>query len=195
MKSDILIFILTFVTLTYYVGLNKSSLNFVKHLVPVKSTIDDHIYFVRDLPDKLQAANNIAIIKKNSIILVNHMFNKFKTDETKLLKENFNENNFIESGDNKKYTSYSINKGEKIVLCLRNKNSKDLKLVDINTMMYVTIHELSHLMTKSVGHKKEFWDNFKLLLEEAILLKLWNKVDYKQNPKEYCGITISSTAV
>ena len=33
--------------------------------------------------------------------------------------------------------------------------------------MFVTIHELAHVMTKSIGHKTEFWDNFKFLLQEA----------------------------
>ena len=27
------------------------------------------------------------------------------------------------------------------------------------------LHELGHVMTKSIGHKKEFWENFKFLLE------------------------------
>jgi predicted metal-dependent hydrolase len=33
--------------------------------------------------------------------------------------------------------------------------------------MFVAIHEMSHTCTKSVGHKSEFWENFKFLLENA----------------------------
>ena len=40
-------------------------------------------------------------------------------------------------------------------------------LIDEHTLMFVSIHELSHVMTKSIGHKQEFWDNFKYLLTGA----------------------------
>ena len=40
-------------------------------------------------------------------------------------------------------------------------------LIDEHTLTFVAIHELSHVMTKSIGHKQEFWDNFKFFLENA----------------------------
>ena len=49
---------------------------------------------------------------------------------------NFNPNNISESTKDNKYTSYSVNKGEKIVFCLRSRDEKN-KLVDINIMMFV----------------------------------------------------------
>ena len=33
---------------------------------------------------------------------------------------------------------------------------------------FVALHELSHVMTVSVGHTQEFWENFKFLLKEAV---------------------------
>ena len=70
-----------------------------------------------------------------------------------------------ESSPGNAYTSYSINKGEKIVFCLRQKSgpNKD-ELVDLNTMMFVAIHEMGHLMSESVGHTQEFWKNMKYLI-------------------------------
>jgi WLM domain len=62
------------------------------------------------------------------------------------------------------YTSYSVNKGEKIVMCVR---QKDNSLVPKNVVMYVGIHELSHIMTSDIGHTPEFWDNFKFLLAKG----------------------------
>jgi predicted metal-dependent hydrolase len=59
--------------------------------------------------------------------------------------------------------------------------------------MFVAIHELSHVMTKSIGHKSEFWENFKFLLENAKEAGLHQPVDYKKGPKEYCGMTISDS--
>ena len=105
---------------------------------------------------------------------------------------NFNPNNITESDENNKYTSYSINKGEKIVFCLRSRD-KDNKLVNLNTMMFVAIHELAHLMTKSIGHTKEFWDNMRFLLKKAIDMKIYTKQDFKNNPQPYCGTQITDS--
>ena len=56
--------------------------------------------------------------------------------------------------------------------------------------MFVTLHELSHIATKSIGHKSEFWDNFKFLLQEAKVAGIHDPVDYKKAPQEYCGMKI-----
>ena len=34
--------------------------------------------------------------------------------------------------------------------------------------MFVTLHELAHVMTVSVGHTEEFWTNFKFLLTKSV---------------------------
>ena len=87
------------------------------------------------------------------------------------------------------YTSYSINKGEQIILCLRNND----KLVDINTLFFVVLHEFAHLATESIGHTEEFWDNFRWILEEAINIGLYIKQDFKIKNVEYCGMSITSS--
>ena len=121
------------------------------------------------------------------------MKKKYPTDESVLrMNERFNSDNISESGKSNQYTSYSVNKGEKIVFCIRQKD-EDESLVDENTITFVSIHELSHIMTKSVGHTTEFWDNFKRLLKEAVENKLYDKEDYTKNPKEYCGIKVSDS--
>ena len=104
----------------------------------------------------------------------------------------FHEDNLSESTPDHKYTSYSVNKGEKIVFCMRKKNQKET-LESENIMMFVALHELSHVMTKSVGHTPEFWDNFRFLLKIAIKLKLYQNVDFNSEPHEYCGTKITDT--
>ena len=87
-------------------------------------------------------------------------------------------------------TAYSENKGEKLAFCLaRTKHSENL--IDENTLTFVYIHELAHIASKSIGHKKEFWDNFKFLLEEAKDVGFYSPVDYKKNNQTYCGMTIT----
>jgi hypothetical protein len=121
------------------------------------------------------------------------MKQKYPNDESvSRMIERFNPDNITEAGKNNQYTSYSVNKGEKIVFCIRQKNDSE-SLVDENTMTFVSIHELAHIMTKSVGHTPEFWDNFKKLLKVAIESNLYTKENYTNNPKEYCGIKVSDS--
>ena len=117
--------------------------------------------------------------------------NKLKDDIARL-KNNFNPDAFSETTPDAKYTSYSVNKGEKIVFCLRDKKDGET-LVKENIMTFVSIHELSHLMTKSVGHEPEFWANFKLLLKISIDNGLYKNIDFNSTPKPYCGIQITDT--
>ena len=74
----------------------------------------------------------------------------------------------------------------------RARNSTE-SLTDINTIMFVALHELAHIMTISIGHKKEFWENFRFILAHAIKWKLYNPIDYKKKPKKYCGIEITDS--
>ena len=158
-------------------------------------------FLVRNLPDKEEAALLLSKIRERLLQIVEHTTRKKKLenkdkdkehiDALKRLKKNYKPNNITESSPGNKYTSYSINKGEKIVFCLRSKETN--KLVDINTMMFVAIHELAHLMTKSIGHTTEFWDNMRFLLKEGIKLKVYEKQDFNKVPVEYCGTQITDT--
>ena len=66
-------------------------------------------------------------------------------------------------------------------------------LVDDNLLLFVALHELSHIMTKSVGHKQEFWDNFKFVLKEAQDNGYYKCIDFSSRPQKYCGIEVTSS--
>ena len=160
---------------------------------------DGDMYLVRNLPDKLEAANLLAEMKKRLTKLVKHVYKNRNTDkyvkkksEIELLKSNYRPDSLSESSPGNKYTSYSINKGKKIVYCIRAKTVENT-LVDINTMMFVAIHELGHLASKEIGHVPPFWDNMKFLLEVAVDLGLYKSIDYSEKPVKYCGTKITDT--
>ena len=159
----------------------------------VKSEVDDNEYLVRNLEDKQKAANMLALLRTKLEKICKAMKNKYPDDkDVARMNERFNPDNITETGKNNQYTSYSVNKGEKVVFCIRQKDDAE-SIVDENTLTFVAIHELAHIMTVSVGHTKEFWDNFKKLLKEAVELKIYIKEDYSNNPKEYCGIKVSDS--
>lgn len=85
-------------------------------------------------------------------------------------------------------TSYSINKGEQLVFCIRDKLNNSIH--DINTLMFVAIHELAHIVTNELQHTKKFWNNMKKLLHRAEDIGVYKYVDYSTNPIEYCGMMI-----
>ena len=164
-------------------------LNKQKNIKYETSKIDDRKYLVRKLKDSKDAANKLAELNGHIFKIIDHC-QTTKKENIKLLKENYNPDTLSETIPGSKYTSYSVNKGEEIAICIRN---KDNTFMNINTILFVTIHELAHVMTLSTGHTKEFWNNMKYLLEEAEKINLYKPVNYNKYNESYCGMTINST--
>jgi predicted metal-dependent hydrolase len=162
-----------------------------KGLTKVVSNVDNEEYTVQIKDDSKEAADLIAKIKKRLIILQEHLKKTYGNSDNRvsLLESNFRPDAIKEGVQTPGYTSYSVNKGEQIILCLRNKDS----LVDINTMMFVVLHEFAHLATESIGHTTEFWDNFRWILEESINIGIYTKQDFEKKSVEYCGMDITSS--
>lgn len=164
----------------------------------VKSSINLKSYYVRDLPDKQDASNYLAKITKNIKILVEYL-NKHKNEfsEQKPYIEQLTRNikNVIitENNGTSKYTSYSINKGEKIVFCLRSKKTGQLH--NFNLIMYVVLHELSHVACPEYGHTELFNKIFAFITNQAINIGLYSKINFYTEPEDYCGMIISSSVV
>lgn len=163
----------------------------------VKSNVDDNKYIVQNKKDKQKAANILGRLNKKIKTLIAHLNeNHAERDGVSRLTNNYNENTISEGTEESNYTSYSVNKGEKIVFCLRQRDDKNENdFVDENVLMYVATHELGHLMTKEIGHPQTFWDNFKFLLEEAEKIGLYTKVDYSKNSARYCGLSIKHSII
>ena len=163
----------------------------------VKSSVDDNQYIVQNKKDKQRAANILARLNKKINALIAHVKqNHPDRDGVVRLADNYDPSSISEGTEDAKYTSYSVNKGEKIVFCLRQRDEKnDDDFVNENVLMYVATHELGHLMTKEIGHTKSFWDNFKFLLHEAERIDLYKKVDYAKSPVRYCGLSIRHSII
>jgi len=164
------------------------------NLVYEKSIIDDNYYWVRNTPDKSIAANTLAKIKINMIKLIKYLkenkdkFPDYMSYINDLIKRT-KVINIMETPADEQYTSYTINKGEKIVFCLRSKILDTIH--DMNTLMYVVIHELGHVGCPEFGHTPLFKKIFKFLLEQSVIIGIYKKIDYRINPQYYCGMTIN----
>ena len=158
----------------------------------IVSTIDGKKYCVRERNNIQNASNLLARTTEKLEYLVENVGQRYPDRENvqKLVK-NFNPTTIKETLPTSEYTAYSENKGEKIAFCLNKKKTDNDNLIDSNTLMFVAIHEIAHIMTTSVGHTEEFWNNFKFLLENAVELKIYTPVDYKKEPEGYCGMDIT----
>jgi hypothetical protein len=137
------------------------------------------------------AADLLATVTQKLKNLVAYCAQKYPNDENvQRMVQKFNPTKISETLPTSEFTAYSENKGEKIAFCLDKRKDKP-KLIDINTLTFVAIHELAHVMTKSEGHKQQFWSNFKFLLEQAKDANIYHPVDYKNNSQHYCGMDIT----
>lgn len=155
------------------------------------SEVDGNKYCVRERSKITMAADLLATVTQKLTDLVEYVSEKYPEKENvKRLVANFKPHKIQETLPTSKLTAYSENKGEKIAFCLTTRKQNN-DLIDIETLTFVGIHELAHVASVSVGHNREFWDNFKFLLEQAKSAGIYDPVDYKKSPKEYCGMTIS----
>lgn len=136
--------------------------------------------------------NNIMLIEHlNSVYLkkenLDNPNNQIICDGIRQLSQNYQTNNIRENvpTSNSADTSFSINKGSTVAICLRNMK-QDYKFHDMNLLSYVVLHELAHIFSKSYGHGDEFWINFKFILKESKKIGIIELIDYSKFPAQYC---------
>lgn len=175
----------------------------------IKSTIDYNEYSVVDsYADKQEAANLIAQINVFTIMLIKQLNDVYSIknesnitnkkelekgqDIAQTLVMRFNSKSLQENEpENKNKTSYVTNKGDTISLCLREKLSGENKFHNIEDLKFVTIHELSHIITPELSHTPLFWTNFKFMLMFCAKYKIYDTPNYDVNNVNYCGLTVS----
>ena len=147
---------------------------------------------VAKAPNKQRSVNLLGEIKRRIKRLINQCDTYYGDKENvRNLRERFDPNNIQETSLYDSGTSYTVDKGKELRLCLRDK--KTLQHHDINTLMFVSIHELAHIMSNSYGHNEEFTRNFKFLLEQAVASGVYKAEDYERKPAKFCGIEITSS--
>lgn len=165
------------------------------NLISVRSKTNGKTYQVQNLPDQQEACEMMANIHNK----LDRLISRYRDDpntradpRVTTMIERFNPENMCENNIDANTTSYSENKGDRIVICLRDKK-KPYPLVEENTVMFVVLHEMAHLMTTSVGHTPEFWANFRRILKDGISAGVYQEVNYAREPVDYCGMRITES--
>ncbi len=181
----LLIFII--IVLIIYLTFNERG-NFEKHIFNDAT----HSFIVLNENDKDKAAKMLHLLVEDVKHLINHLKQQYPTNEhVKLIIQRFNPKNISEgSPDNKDFT-YTENKGENLVICLRDKET--MKIHQKNLLLFPLLHELAHQGVYAYsGHGQEFIKVFKFLLEEAEKIGIYKSIDFKNTPTKYCSMTINS---
>lgn len=157
------------------------------------SSINNKKYLVRESTKikQTKSANILANLSKKKDKLILHIEKSDINKSDPGIKRLLNYKNVDIEELSFKYNNeaaYSINKGERIGICIRNKQGK---IEDENTMMFVLLHELAHIMSKKYAHDDEFWNNFAKLLKIAIKCGVYKYVNYESNPTTFCGHDIT----
>ncbi len=199
----LILFIGMLILLFMFIWFRKSS----TEVATVKSRIDGRDYIVQNKPDKQQAADMLAQVRQRMINLVDYMknntneVNENKDDEKQYgsyaerinrLVMRFNPNKISEGNEDTKFTTYTLNKGEKVVFCLRARDEDD-RVHDLNLMTFVAIHELAHITSVTEHHTPEFKSNFAWLLKCAVKCGVYKPEDFNKYPRNYCGIPVTDT--
>jgi hypothetical protein len=147
------------------------------------------------------ASKHLAIINKKLIEFLRYLRNKYiwnnnpnkyRTFLVERLLSLYNQDNLIENApDGIVNTSYVEDKGKIFAICLREKTTGRYLFEDIETLLFVALHELSHIANITWKHGNEYWHDFKIILEEAVASGIYNPVNYKKNNVNYCGLNIT----
>jgi hypothetical protein len=78
--------------------------------------------------------------------------------------------------------SYTINKS-KVFLCLTDVDTGEY--YDKQVLLYVLLHEISHVLCTNVGHSELFHEIFEALLKEAVEMKIYDPS--VPIPADYCS--------
>jgi hypothetical protein len=165
-------------------------------IVKVRSKVDGLMYNVRDMPDKQEAADLLARVRRKLQKLIDTLRQRYPGKPQVIqLNEKFEADpkRFYEATPDSEHVSYSVNKGDSIHLCLRQRDTPKEPLVDENVMVFVALHEMGHVITPPTvkSHGPEFWNNFGWLLRESEAIEIYKYQDFKAHPVTYCGENIT----
>lgn len=168
--------------------------------IRVQSTIDNRWYLIRNInPEYNQKnADTLAVINQKMKKLIEYLKKSHNGEfqiNVDLLVSRYNPDVIMEN-ISQIDTTFTVDKGDRLEVCTDTRNSvNNPQLEDMNTLIFVILHEMGHMASMTYGHNNEFRKNFAFLVKKAIEIDIYKYVDYKLNPVRYCGMDIRSNII
>lgn len=193
-----IIFVVILIILIYVIFIRKEKFDASRYLVQNKADSGEAVNLLAKLYNNIKLTIYYA---EEKMTISRNKVNKSQEDIELLkfepyLKTILNRIDYVyirESVPNSKYTSYSVNKGEELILCIRSKDTG--KLHDINDLMYVALHEIAHIGCPELDHTELFYKINRFLLRMAQKINVYYYKDYRSTPLVYCGLTLTSNVL
>lgn len=151
-------------------------------------------FLVAKQSDAKQASDIFCALNTRAKKLIHCLKEKYGKDNLYVarLDKYYTENDLRESKE-----TFTLNKGDKIHICIRHPQTGNF--FDINTLMFVLIHELTHIADPNYypndEHPETFWNLNIQLLKDAEECGVYMNVDYSKHPVEYCNLIINSNPI
>jgi hypothetical protein len=159
-------------------------------------------YNVLPAPDYMLAAERLAVTNEKILTFLVYLKKKYSIgtlptkpptnraeDIADRVLSNYNTEMLFETEPTgAEGTSYTVDKGKELHMCVRRKHDRTLHTVD--ELVFVALHELAHMGNPTWGHEADFWEVFKFLLIEAHASGIHVPTDYSISPLVYCGLTV-----
>jgi hypothetical protein len=153
---------------------------------------DGRKYLVRNTDNKQDTAEGLARLNAKVLTFIYNLEEQAKNEKEYIpmvtrLRQRYRPDKVSEGIVDQRFTSYTVNKGEEMVLCMRTRDGRD-EMYDDNILFYVTLHELAHIGSLTEHHNDEFHKNFRYLLRKAGEMNMFRKVVEQFH---YCGINVN----
>lgn len=153
------------------------------------TAFDGNRYYVRDTERKQETADTLARLNLKVLSLLETLQSQTNQSNPHFLTRlvtKYNPQRLSEGKVDKRYSSYTVDKGKEVVLCMRTRDANDTIYSD-NTLFFVVLHELAHVGSLGQHHDTEWKENFKWLCDQAAHLGF---LDRNFKNLEYCGLHI-----
>lgn len=157
-------------------------------MVAVHSSITGKQYMVRRLPDRQLMADRLATLEQRMHRLVEGA-TALMPDDPRVAAIRSRWDGTLSEVESVEDAAYSVGKTS-IHVCLRD---RDGRVEDLNTSMFVLVHELAHVATAEYDHTPQFWANMRFLLELAERLGVYRYEDYDDKATTFCGHTLGAS--
>lgn len=157
-------------------------------MTTVRSGITGKTYVVKKAPDSQLMADRLATLEQRLHRLLDGAA-AIMPDDPRISAIRRRWDGSLSEVEASDEVAFSIDK-QSIHVCVRDRNGA---IEDLNTSMFVLIHELAHVATADYGHSTEFWANMRFLLELAETQGIYRYEDYDGSTTTFCGHPLGSS--